>query len=63
MPVSTVETAPGVRVFDFRCECGEQAIYGRDVHLREALRTGDVSRAGKWTCGPDGCRKAKEKAE
>lgn len=51
MPVRSVESSPGHRVMEYRCEvCGEYASYGFDVHVREALRTGDVKRAGQWYC-------------
>lgn len=44
------------RVLVFICDgCGGWARFGRGVNLRKALATGDVSHAGEWTCGPDGC--------
>ena len=51
MPVRSVESSPGHRVMEYRCEvCGEYAGRGFDAHVREALRTGDVKRAGQWYC-------------
>lgn len=65
MPVRTVETAPGVRVLDFRCDaegCGSEATYGENSDIREAMRTGDQSKAGRWWCSthaPAWARKGK----
>lgn len=64
MPIRTVETAPGYRVIDYRCDvCGGPASYGFGGSVREALRTGDASKAGRWTCGPRGCVGAPESDE
>ena len=52
MPARSVETAPGHRVMIFTCEtCGAPASFGEGVNLREALSSGDVTRAGRWFCG------------
>jgi hypothetical protein len=57
MPVRSVESSPGHRVFEFRCDtCGAYACAGEDCHITEALRTGDVSPAGRWFCGMDANR-------
>lgn len=56
MTVRSEVSAPGIRVLVFICDgCGGIARFGRGVNLRRALATGDVSQAGEWTCGPDGC--------
>ncbi len=62
MTASTYQIPGGSRVLVHYCECGDWGAFGRRVNLREALRTGDVSRAGIWTCGPNGCAK-QEKVE
>lgn len=55
MPARSVESSPGHRVMEFTCEdCGAPAIAGVDCDLREALRTGDATKAGRWYCGLDG---------
>jgi hypothetical protein len=52
MPARTVQPSPGHRVFEFTCDtCGGPASFGEGVNLREALRSGDVSKAGRWFCG------------
>jgi hypothetical protein len=54
MPVRSVESSPGHRVFAHDCEvCGAPAAFGIGVNLRRALETGDVKHAGKWWCGYD----------
>ena len=62
MPLTPIETAPGFRVFVRRCDgCGAQhAPYGKGS-LREAIRTGDLSKVKCW-CGPAGCRAARREA-
>jgi hypothetical protein len=52
MPARTTESSPGHRVMVFDCDtCGGPASFGLGANLRDALRTGDVSRAGRWLCG------------
>lgn len=52
MPLRTVQIEGGTRVLVTTCEaCGASAPYGEGVDLRGALRTGDVSKAGRWWCG------------
>lgn len=52
VPVKSVEASPGHRVLEYRCEvCGVYAVLGFNANLREALRTGDVTKAGQWYCG------------
>lgn len=51
MPAATELTPEGTRVWKFTCACGAPGLVGVDVNLREALRTGDVTRAGTWFCG------------
>lgn len=51
MPVKSVESSPGHRVMEYRCEiCGEYACFGFGARILDALRTGDVRRAGRWYC-------------
>lgn len=61
MPLHSVETAPGVRVFERFCDgCGVANAPHGIGSLREAIRTKDPSKIKVW-CGPDGCRQqAKE---
>lgn len=56
MPIRAIETAPGFRVFERRCDgCGApHAPYGKG-RLSEAIRTGEFGRLRCW-CGPRGCR-------
>lgn len=52
MPVRSVESSPGHRVFEFTCEhCGKPACTGVGVDLLRAIRTGNVTYAGRWFCG------------
>lgn len=55
MPLRSVETAPGYRVFERTCDgCGSsRAPYGTGS-IREALRTRDATKVQCW-CGPNGC--------
>jgi hypothetical protein len=54
MPARSTESSPGHRVMVFDCDtCGGPASFGEGVNLREALRSGDVSKAGRWFCGID----------
>lgn len=54
MPVQSVEASPGHRVMVFRCEiCGAPAVIGIGCHIRQAMQTGDASKAGRWFCGVD----------
>lgn len=67
MPVRSVESSPGHRVLEFRCDCGDYAVVGEGCNIRAAMNTKDVKRAGTWYCGvmPGGrgyCKRAKEKA-
>lgn len=55
MTVATHQIPGGARVLLFTCTCGREAHFGRDADLLAAIRTGDVSKAGTWTCGPNGC--------
>jgi len=57
MPAKSYQIPNGNRVLVFLCEtCGEPASFGVGVNILEALRTGRPELAGKWTCGPNGCR-------
>lgn len=63
MPIRSVESSPGHRVFERSCEgCGSlDAPHGVGSYT-EALRTKDASKVKCW-CGPDGCAANKEKAD
>ena len=52
MPVRSVESSPGHRVFEFTCEvCGAPACASEGTDLLRAIKTGKVEHAGRWFCG------------
>lgn len=52
MTVQTYQIPGGSRVLLFSCDdCGAPALFGTHCNVRAALKSGDVSRAGRWFCG------------
>lgn len=52
MPARTHQIPGGAKVMMFTCDdCGAPASFSIGANLREALSTGDVTKAGRWFCG------------